>query len=261
MQRDEDERERVCRQGTEAWKRLKREKSWHDWLKVGEAMLIGRDWAMRTAGTNRPEGKGYNMAFGEWLHKYKMQDMDKASRSRLFDIMENLGPVEEWRNTHLTLTERLKFNHPNAVWRKYKSAHEPPNEQRGRPTLRDSVVTLSEDNAVKDRRIAELEARLQELEASTESRTPAERPRHTTCDFDEEHDREPGESEQEARANAFHWQWNEAVRLAEESALTRDGTAPNEITDECLNAVKQVIEAWTALSSRLTRTHKPADRG
>jgi hypothetical protein len=164
----EDERDRVSRQGTEAWRRLKREKSWGDWLKVGEALQVGREWAMHQAGCNKPEGKGYNTAFGEWLTKYKLDDMDKGDRSRLFAVMENLPSIEEWRQT-LTLTERLKLNHPNAVLRKWKTFIEPEKPKDGKPTLRDSVVNLSEDNAAKDRRIAELEAHTADLEAARPS--------------------------------------------------------------------------------------------
>jgi hypothetical protein len=86
----EEERDRVARQGTEAWRRLKKEKNWNDWLKVGEALQVGREWAMNQAGTNQPQGKAYNMAFGEWLQRYKLDDMDKGDRSRLFSVMDNL---------------------------------------------------------------------------------------------------------------------------------------------------------------------------
>src|SRR5262249_53387307 len=133
-----------------------------------EALQIGREWAMNQAGSNKPEGKGYNVAFGEWLGKYKLDDMDKGDRSRLFGVMDNLPAIEEWRQK-LTLTERLKLNHPNAVLGKWKAFIEPECKPAdGKPTLRDSVANLSEENAVKDKRIAELEARVQEAEAARE---------------------------------------------------------------------------------------------
>ena len=109
----ENERERVVRQGTEAWKRLKKDKNWEDWLKVGDALQIGREQAMREAGVNQPMGRGYNEIFGAWLVKNKLDDMDKGDRSRLFAAMDNRAAIEAWRQG-LTLSERLRLNHPNA---------------------------------------------------------------------------------------------------------------------------------------------------
>ena len=163
-----DERDRVSRQGTEAWRRLKREKSWGDWIKVGEALVVGRDFAMNAAGTNRPEGKGYNLAFGEWLAQYKLDDMDKGDRCRL----DNLVNVTAWRQT-LTLSQRLTLNHPSSVWRKFKKAIEPAADPTAepKPTLRDSVAMLSEENHVKDNQIAQLCERIVELEQELASMT------------------------------------------------------------------------------------------
>lgn len=145
----ENERERVCRQGTEAWRRLKREKSWGDWLKVGEALQVGREWAMNWAARNKPEGKAYTIALTEWLTKYKLDDMDKGDRSRLYAVMDNLPMIEEWRQ-RLTITERLKFNHPNAVLRKWKASIEPPSE-RGKATSIDTWVADLMDKPEKKR--------------------------------------------------------------------------------------------------------------
>jgi hypothetical protein len=166
----EDDRDRVSRLGTEAWKRLKKTKDYNDWLKVGEALTVGREWAMNQAQTNKPEGKAYNMAFGEWMMQYKLNDMDKGDRSRLFQVMEALPMIEEWRRT-LTLTERLKLNHPNAVLRKWKAAWEVPDKTKpAKPGLRDSVAKLSEEVLhLKNERVR-LEAYVEELtEASTGS--------------------------------------------------------------------------------------------
>jgi hypothetical protein len=165
----EDERDRVSRQGAEAWRRLKKEKSWVDWVKVGEALLVGRDWAMHQAGTNQPAGKGYNAAFSEWLSKYKLDDMDKGDRSRLFKVMDNLPMIEEWRRT-LTLTERLKLNHPNAVLRKWQAWIEPETpKDPAKPTLRDSVANLSEDLELHKCKLKDRDAQIEELEAAREA--------------------------------------------------------------------------------------------
>ena len=154
----EDERDRVSRLGSEAWKRLKKCKDYNDWIKVGDALQVGREWAMSQAGTDKPEGKGYNLCVSEYLQRYKIDDMDKGDRSRLFQMMDALPQIEEWRRT-LTLTERLKLNHPNAVLRKFKAAFEVPDPSKPvKPGLRESVAELSEENMQLKAHIAEFEA-------------------------------------------------------------------------------------------------------
>src|SRR5262245_48892867 len=106
-----------------AWRRIKISQSrlWSDWMTVGEGLLEGRRWAMLQAGTNEPQGKGYSMAYGEWLSRYSMLDMDKSDRAKLLQIMEERAAVEEWRAT-LTDHERRNYNSPTVVWRKWNAA-------------------------------------------------------------------------------------------------------------------------------------------
>jgi hypothetical protein len=153
----EEDSDHICRLGAEAWKRLKKNKNWDDWLKVGEAMLVGREWSMTQAGTNRPSGKGYNVVFGEWLKKYKLDDLDKSIRSRLFDVMDSREQIENWRRT-LPLSERLNLNHPNAVLRKWKAFMEPEKPKSNKPSIKDSIVILEEENTALKNHVAELEA-------------------------------------------------------------------------------------------------------
>src|SRR5262249_10965871 len=63
-----------------------------------------------------------NMAFGDWLVRHELDDMDKGDRSRLFAVMKNLPEIEGWRQ-RLPLGERLKLNHPNTIWRRWKEAN------------------------------------------------------------------------------------------------------------------------------------------
>jgi hypothetical protein len=159
----EDDRDRVSRQGTAAWARLKKDKNWNDWIKVGEALLVGREWAMNQASTNRPEGKAYNMAFGEWMITYKLGDMDKGDRSRLFEVMDALPMIEEWRHT-LPMTIRLKLNHPSTVLRKWKSAFETDKEEHdARPSKAKQTGT---ELAAALEQIKHLKAHVAEIEAS-----------------------------------------------------------------------------------------------
>lgn len=159
--RNEDDRERISKQARAAWQRLKKERSWTDWLAVGEGLVMWRAEAMRDASVNAPVGKGYNMAFAERLANNKLDDMDKGDRSRLFQCMDNIALIEDWRRT-LPLTARLKLNHPSTVWRAWKRAMEPEAAPTGepKPTLRDSVANLSQDLEAQRAHADELQAAL-----------------------------------------------------------------------------------------------------
>jgi hypothetical protein len=106
-----------------AWGRIKKAQArmWGDWMTIGEGLLEGRRWAMQRAGTNRPEGKGYVIAYAEWLKRFKVDDMDKSDRAKLLQLMEERPGVEEWRAT-LTDYERRNLNNPTIAWRKWTAA-------------------------------------------------------------------------------------------------------------------------------------------
>jgi hypothetical protein len=106
-----------------AWARVKKSQSrmWGEWMTIGEGLLEGRRWAMRQAGTNHPEGRGYVTAFAEWLNRFKVDDMDKSDRAKLLQLMEERAAVEEWRAA-LTDHERRNLNNPVIVWRKWTAA-------------------------------------------------------------------------------------------------------------------------------------------
>jgi hypothetical protein len=95
--------------------------------------------------------------------------MDSGNRTRLFQVMENLDEIQKWRRNVLTLNQRLELNHPNAVLRNWKRAMEPDIKDDGKPTLRDSVVDLTEERDVLVRQNADLKAHIAEIEAARES--------------------------------------------------------------------------------------------
>ena len=165
-----DESDRIVRQGTAAWRRIKKEKSWNDWMAVGDALHVGRTFAMNDAGTNAPIGKGYNLAFNQFLIDAQLDDMDPSDRAKLFTVMENRPAIEQWRAT-LSQTERLRLNHPTSVLRKWQQATKEPKAKPDKATLKDSVIALDEEqHAAKDkiaqqqREIDDLKARVTELE-------------------------------------------------------------------------------------------------
>ena len=116
-----DREQAAVLRGQEAWHRLSRDHTWEDWKQVGAALLIGRRGAMHEAVVNRPAGRRYNAAFAAWLKEFDFENLDKADRSRLFAVMDHLEEIETWRAT-LIPAQRLRLNHPSAVFRNWKSA-------------------------------------------------------------------------------------------------------------------------------------------
>jgi hypothetical protein len=136
-----------------AWGKVKRaqSRSWSQWMTIGEGLMVGRKFAMHRAETNRPEGKGYILAFNEWLRRWRVHDIDRSDRANLLRLMEELPAVEEWRAS-LNEQERHNLNNPTLVWRKWK-ALEQPRRSRSSP-----------DGARLRRTNEQLQARVEELE-------------------------------------------------------------------------------------------------
>jgi hypothetical protein len=138
----------------EAADRLISGQSWHDWVAVGHALLIGRTQAMASAVTNRPDGKRYASALNRWLNEHPKLDKllggnpHKALRSRLLDLIDHISDVEAWRLTVPT-NHRLKLNYPITVWKHWQRKTADPNKQR-KPSpiakLKESVFALEEEN-------------------------------------------------------------------------------------------------------------------
>jgi hypothetical protein len=137
--------------GQEAWSRLANSQSWKDWTLVGDALLAGRAEALRSAHTNKPEGRRYNEEFGDWLRANKFDVIDKSTRSRLFECLAHRNEIEPWRAT-LTTFQRLELNHPAVVLRRWKKTIvKKPDDAKPKLSpiakLRKSVFTLDEENA------------------------------------------------------------------------------------------------------------------
>jgi hypothetical protein len=135
----------IIQRGQDAWNRHKTDATWNGWLAIGAALAIGRADAMVAANTNQPQGTRYRREFGSWLAHHHFDDIDKGDRHRLFAVMDNRAAIEAWLAT-LTLTERLRLNHPNSVWRKWQAATKGPKRKPAKPTLRDQIVVLKEEN-------------------------------------------------------------------------------------------------------------------
>lgn len=117
----EQEQDRVLRQTGPAWKRLKADKSWSDWLAVAEGLSIIQHIAMREAGTNKNRGARYNEALTPLLETYGVGDMPRIERHYALEVMKHRAEIEVWRST-LTPIQQRKLNHPHSVLRSWKAA-------------------------------------------------------------------------------------------------------------------------------------------
>ena len=156
---DGENLERIGRAMMLAWTRIKKAQArmWGDWMTIGEGLLEGRRWAMQQAGTNKPEGKGYVIAYAEWLKRFKVDDMDKSDRAKLLQLMEERPAVEEWRAT-LTDYDRRNLNNPTIAWRKWTAA-----TRVKKPKPRSAGVSASEHGRAQAT-VEHLQARVTELE-------------------------------------------------------------------------------------------------
>lgn len=175
---EDDKLDQIGRAMMAAWGRVKKSQSrmWGDWMTIGDGLLEGRRWAMQRASTNKPEGKGYVLAFSEWCNRYKITDMHKSDRAKLLQLMEERPGVEDWRMS-LPDYDRRNLNHPTVVWRRYTtatrvkkpksrtaavSATEHGRAQQIIDELQGRVTELQEELVSKDTLIAELRARINE---------------------------------------------------------------------------------------------------
>jgi hypothetical protein len=154
-----EQMDQIGRSAMAAWNRIKKAQTrmWADWMVVGEGLMEGRRWAQHKAGVNKPEGKGYVVAYSEWLAKYRLADMDKSDRAKLLQLMDERPAVEEWR-AGLTDWERRNLNNPVIAWRKWTAA-----TRVKKPKPRTASVSGAEHGRAKGI-IEELQARNAELE-------------------------------------------------------------------------------------------------
>jgi hypothetical protein len=147
----------IIRRAQEAWGRLAADRTWEDWLAVGEALALGRAEAMRDAYTNEPKGKRYCGFFGAWLKNHHLDAIDGAARSRILDCLDRRAEIEAWR-AKLPMAKRLQLNHPAAVLRNWKKSL-PPDSNKSQPA--DRKPTLREAHAEALEKIDRLEREIE----------------------------------------------------------------------------------------------------
>jgi hypothetical protein len=103
--REAQARVRVIRAGRDAWEQINKAQSFSGWVAVGKALAVGRDFALRATGANRPEGRRYCAEFSTWIEQHGFAGMQKSVRSVAIELAENITAIEQWRST---LDERTR---------------------------------------------------------------------------------------------------------------------------------------------------------
>jgi hypothetical protein len=112
------------RLGVEAMLRLSsgRSRDWADWCLAMQALGVGRQQAMIESGTNAAKGSKYCVIFSKWLRGHpEFQAIHETDRKRMFDCLDNLPAIENWREG-LSPAQRHKWNYPPTVLREWKKS-------------------------------------------------------------------------------------------------------------------------------------------
>lgn len=159
------------------WSQMGQGAHLEDWLKIGQTLLIGRQFAMRVAFVNRPEGRGYNQTFGRWMERHGFVSMKKADASDalwLVDDPDRLATLRELQAT-MTPAERARLNSRRTV-RRHVIDRLQAREGRAAPARPAPVTvlkqrlndTLAELDEVRDR-LAAHEANLERFNFEADS--------------------------------------------------------------------------------------------
>lgn len=98
---------------------------WLKWLAVGRGLQECQNLAMERAQSNDLRSNVYRKAMSLILEAERLDRIDKGDRSILLAVMAELPAIVAWRDT-LTVTERMRYNHPRAVMMRYKKATTKP---------------------------------------------------------------------------------------------------------------------------------------
>jgi hypothetical protein len=131
-----------------AKRNLRKGRDFADWMKIARGYDQARNEAMRSAGTNVPQGAAYREAFARIARRERLIDRDdqgrefptKEDRTYCIKVLENYDTpsydprrksLKVWRG-ELSEGERAKLNHPKRVWESYWAHTEPRAERDAR---------------------------------------------------------------------------------------------------------------------------------
>jgi hypothetical protein len=112
---------RLIRAGREALSAIDRAESFDNWMRIGRALVVGKQFALRTVGANAPWGRTYSRVFGEWMHQHGFASLCPSARSHAVELAEHAAEITRWRDS-LPERERRRLIHPMSVTRRWRAA-------------------------------------------------------------------------------------------------------------------------------------------
>jgi hypothetical protein len=171
---DEERKERVLARGRECLRRIQGDVTWEDWMGAGAALMVITEEAMAEVGAtvwdanNRRLTREFTQRWDEYETSAleagsNQKPLSKQERWALREVMTNPA-IGMWRSG-LDGTNRRKLNHPNKVIERWRRATQTSDKEPRKPS-----PSLSQALKERDKTIAELQARSQELEEEREGR-------------------------------------------------------------------------------------------
>lgn len=98
---------------------------WLKWIAIGRGLQECQKLALERARSNDLKSGAYRKAMSLILEAERLDRIDKGDRSVLLAVVAELPAITAWRDT-LTVTERMRYNHPRAVMTRFKKATTKP---------------------------------------------------------------------------------------------------------------------------------------
>ena len=115
----------VVSEGRAAWQRIQDTKPlYDDWLAIGKALVVGKAWCLRQAGTNGPYGPSYMRHTREWLIAAGLSDVETQERRGAIFMAEHEAELVRWRSS-LSPDEVRHCNHPSTVVKHFRAGTRP----------------------------------------------------------------------------------------------------------------------------------------
>jgi hypothetical protein len=111
--------QRVVRLGQEALETVGRAASFDSWLRIGKALLVGKNIAARQAGNNW--GQTYSKIFSAWIKAHHFDRIRAPTRSVAIELAEHGDQIIRWRDA-LPKHQRKRLVHPLSVTRRWRAA-------------------------------------------------------------------------------------------------------------------------------------------